>query len=568
MTELFDHHPDFPPELLEQLEDMNDAELRQEPLPPARELRRIGPVMDRLIASRAFIVGGMGPVGSGKTIGLSVKFQHHAAKQKGRLNSQGQLIRNSRYVFIRDTYPNLDRNTIPSWHKVVPKRMGHFVGSSPRVHKFAMTLKRDGHLLDKDAKAIDICNVEIEFRAIGDQTVEDALRGLECTAALVNEADRTHPDILTFLAGRVGRFNDLDPDLVVDPFIALDLNGTDDENWTHKVLVDQNLPEEVLDAIADLIADRPLVEYCEQPPAILEGPEVPGGWMVNPKAENVENLPKGYYERQYAFAKMRGNQQYIDRMLRSKFTPPLSGRSVFPEYIDDVHSGEFEAIPGFPLLIFADQGLLGAVVVCQLVKGQLRVLEEMACVFETEDDEIHVVQMGGEALGRQVKEMVGQRYPGFEIGDAVCDPAGSAGETAVNFKSWRQEFQKGLGHKVRKARVPQNALAPRLKAVRERLNRVIGDVRALVVHKRCTMVRRAFRTKYFYQRVGKGSGEGYYADVPKKVQGYADLMDALQYGCFELEKGLNLTAGGKQLIGFGGQSTVTNESDFDVFGGA
>ena len=55
------------------------------------------------------------------------------------------------------------------------------------------------------------------------------------------------------------------------------------------------------------------------------------------------------------------------------------------------------------------------------------------------------------------------------------------------------------------------------------------------------MVRRAFRTKYYYQRVGKGSGDGFYSDVPKKVQGYADVMDALQYGAFELDKGLDLS---------------------------
>lgn len=563
MTEVLDHHPDFPPELLE---DIEDVDLHNEPLPPARELRRIGPKMDAMIASRAFIIGAMGPVGSGKTIGFSTKFQHHAAKQKGQMNAQGQLVRRSRYAIIRDTYPNLDRNTIPSWNKVVPKRVGKFVGSSPRVHRFAMTLRRDGHLLDKSAKAIDIAQVEVEFRAIGDQTVEDALRGLEVTGALVNEADRTHPDILTFLAGRVGRFNDGDTELVVDPFIGLDLNGCDDENWTHKVLVEQNLPEEVLAAISELIADRPLVEYFEQPPAVLEGPEIPGGWMVNPKAENVENLPKGYYERQYAFAKMRGNQTYIDRMLRAKFTPPLAGRSVFPEYIEDLHCGEFEAIPGFPLLIFADQGLLGAVLVCQLVKGQLRVLEEIACVFETEDDEIHVVQMGGETLGRQVHDLLVNRYPGFEIGDAVCDPAGAAGEEAINFKSWRQEFQKGLGHKVRKARVPRNALAPRLKAVRERLNRTIGPERALLVHKRCAMTRRAFRTKYYFQRVGKGSGDGFYNDVPKKVQGYADLMDALQYGCFEIEKGLKISPGAHQLLGQR-PNRVKNDSGFNVYGG-
>ena len=558
--EVFAQHPDYAPEEV-------DIDLRNEPLPPARELKRIGPVMDRLIASRAFIAGGMGPVGSGKTIGFSTKIQHHAAKQKGKINSTGQLVRKSRYAMIRDTYPNLDRNTIPSWQKVVPKAVGKFVMSSPRIHQFSMVLRRDGHILDRSARAIDIAQVEVEFRAIGDNTVEDALRGLEVTAALVNEADRTHPDILTFLAGRVGRYGDLDPELVVDPAIWLDLNGADDENWTHKVLVDKVLPDDIERIVRAMSGDRPLIEYFEQPPAILEGDDVPGGWMVNPKAENVENLPPGYYERQYAFAKMRGNQTYIDRMLRSKFTPPRSGRSVFPEYIEEIHSGEFEAIPGIPLLVFADQGLIGAVLVAQLVKGQLRVLEEVAAVFETEDDEVEVVQMGGETLGRQVRELLQTKYPGFEIGDAVCDPAGTAGEGAINFKSWRQEFQKGLGHKVRKARVPRNAITPRLEAVRSWLNRPVGAMRGLLVHKRCIMTRRAFRTKYYYQRIGKGSGDGYYSAEPKKVQGYADLMDALQYGAFELNKGLNLTPSARSMLGHNGGPAIRNDSEFDVFKG-
>lgn len=557
MTEALDFHPDYA-----------EPDLENEPLPPVRELKRIGPVMDRLIASNAFIVGGLGPVGSGKTIGLGIKIQRHAARQRGTINSAGQLIRKSRYLFVRDTYPNVDRNTIPSWNKVVPRSAGKFVMSTPRVHQFSMVLKRDGHILDRSAKAIDIAQVEAEFRAIGDNTVEDALRGAEFTAAVVNEADRTHPDILTFLCGRVGRFGDLDPTLVVDPSIWLDLNGADDENWTYKVLVGQELPPELVAVVSAVSGGRPLIEYFEQPAAILEGPEIPGGWMVNPAAENVQNLPPGYYERQYAFAKMRGNQTYIDRMLRSKFTPPRAGRSVFPEYDDDLHCGEFEAIKDFPLLIFADQGLIGAVLICQLVKGQLRVLEEISAVFETEDDEIEVVQMGGETLGRQVRELLASKYADFEIGDAVCDPAGAAGEDAIGFKSWRQDFQKGLGHKVRKAKVPRNAIEPRLQAVRSFLNRAIGgQSRALLVHKRCTMTRRAFRTKYYYQRIGKGSGDGYYSDVPKKVQGYADLMDALQYGCFEINRGLKISNQATGALGHNGGPPLVNDSEFDVLKG-
>jgi hypothetical protein len=558
MSEALAHHPDFAP---------GDADLDNEPLPPARALKRIGPVMDRAIASRAFIVGLMGPVGSGKTVGVATKFQHLAARQHGVLNSQGQLIRKSRFGVIRDTYPNLDRNTIPSFFKVVPRNVGRFVASAPRVHQFSFVLAREGHILDQAARPVDICQVEFEFRAIGDQSVEDALRGLEVTAFLINEADRTHPDILTFAAGRVGRFSELDPNLVVDPMIILDLNGCDDENYTYKVLVKQELGEDIARAVEEVSGDRKLIEYFEQPPAILEGEQYPGGWMVNPAAENLENLPPGYYERQYAFAKMRSNQTYIDRMLCSRFTPPRAGRSVFPEYIDDIHCGEFDAIRGIPLVIMADQGLLGAALIGQVVKGQLRILEELAAVFETEDDEIEVVQMGGEELGRQVKERLTLGYAGFEVADAVCDPAGAAGEQAINFRSWRQDFQKGLGHRVRKARVPQNALEPRLRAVRTRLNRVIAAQRALMVHRRCSMLRRAFRTKYFYQRVGKkDAGEGFYRDVPKKIQGYGDLMDALQYGCFELEKGLDLTAGAQSVLG-AVQAPVTNDSEFDVFAG-
>ncbi len=525
-----------------------------------RELKYIGPVAEGYIHSRAIVKGIMGPVGSGKTIASGQAFLQLAKKQGGVMGRDGVLLRKSRFAIIRDTYPNLDRNTIPSWFKIIPRHVGSFVNSTPRVHRFGFVLKRDGHILDTGARVLEVCQVECEFRAIGDQSVEDALRGLEVTAALVNEADRTHPDILTFLMGRIGRFGDLDPSLTVDAQIMLDLNGNDDENWTHKVLVDEQLGDAAHEAIAKISGGRPLIEYFEQPEAVNEF------GVVNPLAENVQNLPPGYYEQQFAFAKSRSNQTYIDRMLRSKFTPQKNGRTVFPEYIDDIHAGDFDAIPGFPLFIMADQGLLGAVLVGQLVKGQLRILEEVACVFETEDDDIEVVQMGGETLGKQVRELLAQSYPLFKVVDAVCDPAGAAGEEAINFKSWRQEFQKGLGHKVRKARVPRNAIAPRLKAVRDRIVAVLGAQRGLLINKRCKMLRRAFRTKYYYQRVGKGTGEGYYSDVPKKIQGYGDLMDALQYGCFEIARGADLSPSGEFNIG-ARRREVINDSAFDEFTG-
>lgn len=521
-----------------------------------RQLQRIGPVADAFVVGNAFITGIMGPVGSGKTIASAQRMLRLAARQKGVVNSQGQIIRRSRFAFIRDTYPNLDRNTIPSWWKIVPKHIGQWVGSSPRVHRFAMTLRQD-----ESGRPIDIAQVEVEFRAIGNETVEDALRGLEVTAAFINEADRTNADILQFLAGRVGRFGDLDPTLVVDPQIILDLNGADDDNWCYKVLIAEELDAGVAAALSELMGGRKLIEYFEQPEAVDENGN------VNPRAENLPNLPKGYYERQFALAKSRGDLQYIDRMLRSRFTPLRNGMAVFPEYVDKIHSGTFEPVPGLPLLVWADQGLLGAVLIAQAVKGQLRILDEISNVFESDDDEIVVQRMGGDALGSTVRNLLAERYPGYELIDAVCDPAGAAGEGAINFKSWRQDFQKGLGRRVRKAKVPRNAIGPRLKAVRNRLNMVFGAERGILIHRRCKMLRKAFMTKYYYARVRAGSGDGHYTDQPVKVQGYGDLMDACQYGCFEYDRAPQLAAG-SSLVGHSGGPPLINDSDFDELQGA
>jgi hypothetical protein len=118
--------------------------------------------------------------------------------------------------------------------------------------------------------------------------------------------------------------------------------------------------------------------------------------------------------------------------------------------------------------------------------------------------------------------------------DAVCDPAGAAGEEAAIIAVGGKIPVRAWTSGAQVARATQAGAA--LKAVRQRLNRTVGPQRALLVHRRCRMTIRAFATKYYYQRIGKGIGDGYYSDVPKKVQGYTHLMDALQYGCFERKR--------------------------------
>lgn len=81
------------------------------------------------------------------------------------------------------------------------------------------------------------------------------------------------------------------------------------------------------------------------------------------------------------------------------------------------------------------------------------------------------------------------------------------------------------------------------------------------------MLRKAFMTKYYYARVRAGSGDGHYTDQPVKVQGYGDLMDACQYGCFEYDRAPQLAAG-SSLVGHSGGPPLINDSDFDELQGA
>jgi hypothetical protein len=198
-------------------------------------------------------------------------------------------------------------------------------------------LKRDGHLLDKEAKAIDICQVEIEFRAIGDQTVEDALRGLEATAALVNEADRTHPDILTFLAGRVGRYNDSIPTWW-SIRIVLDLNGCDDENWTTRCWSSRTSRRRAARdprGLGRAAADRVFRAAAGDP----RGAGSPGRVDGQPaRRRTSSNLPQGLLR---AAIRLRqdARQPAVHRPDAAvEVHPAAVGRSVFPEYIDDLHA--------------------------------------------------------------------------------------------------------------------------------------------------------------------------------------------------------------------------------------
>jgi len=513
----------------------------------------VGPVAGAFGQSRALIAGIMGPVGAAKTTECIAKCLRTALLQSAAWDAyRGCFVKRARGLVIRDTYPNLDRTVIKSWHQWFPKTLGKWSGEAPRTHAFTINIGRPG------TKGHHQLDLEMIFTAIGDHAVEDVLRGLEVTFAWPNEWDLLPAKILEVLIGRIGRYPSAIDGGCAFPQIFGDWNAPEEDNHLvplfgidGEIKINAEL-EAALQAEGQ--NDRPLIEFFRQPGGLDEG------------AENLQNLPGGraYYLRQAALLQPDMKRRLIDNRLG----PIRHGTPVYPEFKDEWHVGEFAVDPTLPVLIGADQGICPGVVLAQLdpMTDQLRIFDEVARIFENDDGQMEVSQMGGHAFGREVAIRLQTRYQGPEIGFVCADPAAAQGEQAIDQRSWRQDFQRGLGVAVRKARVPGNALEPRLNAMRNRLGTSARGAPKLLIHKRCTILRKAFNTKYCWARVSVGSIEGgRFGSKPVKIQGYADVMNAAEYLVFEVDRGLDAVTDSMRAPR--ARKPVTLESDYPMFGG-
>ncbi|WP_374650315.1 hypothetical protein [Rhizorhabdus sp.] len=512
----------------------------------ARLMSSVGPVAEAFVWDRRIITMIMGPVGSAKTTTCIRKLIHIALWQ----NPGPDGVRRARIGVIRDTYPLLKKTVLQSWWSWFGKEMGEWNGESPFTHKIMIFVPGKGHV-----------EIEVIFAAIGESRAEDVMRGWELTALWLNEADLLAKSVFSFGLGRIGRFPNALQGGCAWSGIIMDFNAPDIENWTYTLGVDQDLglDKEVEEELREEYGERFGVGFHRQP----------GGRSKNPPPENIQNLPRGYYAQQM----IGQTPDYIRRMIDNEFGPVRNGLPVYPEFKDGRHVQHFQLIPSLPLFIGCDQGLLGAAVIGQLTSmGQLFIWDELTRVVEDDHDNLVVSQIGAEAFGREVANHLTITVPNYTIGDVWCDPAGAAGEQAIQHRSWRQNFQKGLGIPVHKATVPGNAIEPRLSSVRKRLIGTVDGEPSIIIHPRCKVLRKGFNSAYVFRRTQIGVGGGRYEDKPLKNQ-YSDVHDALQYLCFMLGKGAQLAAEsdpahpGRPRMGRR-QREPRLESDYDKVGDA
>jgi hypothetical protein len=490
-------------------------------------MKPVGPRAEAFAWDKRLISGIMGPVGSAKTTTCIRKMIHGALWQKPGPDG----VYRAKWGVIRDTYPQLKKTALASWFQWFPKAIGQWNGEAPFEHNVRFSVFMGGRKLTVELTVI--------FAAIGENKAEDVMRGWEVTGIWLNEGDLVAHEVFAYAVTRIGRYPSAAQGGCAWRGLILDMNAPDIENWTYSTFVEQDLgiTDELAAELREELGELMGVGFHVQP----------GGRSKDPRPENIDNLPKGYYAQQiFALAK---RPWLIRRMVDNEFGPVRHGQPVFTEYQDTIHCAKekLEPIAGVKLRISADAGGTPAAVIGQRDhRGQIRVLGEVVVFSDSDEDELE--QLGAVAFGKMVGRYVKDEFPGAEVHpDVDVDPAAFAGEGARDADpSWRQNFQRGLREelgpeiKVRKAATRGNRLDERLQSVRTPMLRLVegGEPGFLICPVRCKILRRGFKGMYVIARTKLQNGMGRFKDEPVKND-YSHVQDGCQYLCLRFAKAVN-----------------------------
>lgn len=263
-----------------------------------------------------------------------------------------------------------------------------------------------------------------------------------------------------------------------------------------------------------------------------------------PNAENLENLPNGYYQRIAAGKDAEWIKVFID----GEFGFVIEGKPVYPSWRDSVHvpAQRIEPLPGIGLTLGADWGLTPACAILQeWPDGRIVCLDELV----TEDSGI--VRFA-QALSRYIQH----NYPNHTVTKAVGDPAGDArgADERTVFEIMRQHtpwhWRPAPG---------DNDVTIRIEAVSAALNRMVDGRPGFQLNPSCGTLRKGFSGGYHHQKIQAGNGTTFH-ETPRKNQ-YSHIQDALQYGvlaCSGADAVLNRDKSRQN------RSRMADNIDFDV----
>lgn len=469
------------------------------------------PTLARFHQSNAFIRGIRGPMGSGKSVACVMEMLYRAHMQAP--DRWGR--RRTRWAALRNTFGELRTTTIKTFQGWVPEEIAPLNKGEPMTARMVLRLP--------DNTTVDM---EVIFISCDKPADIGKLKSLELTGMWLNEASELDKSILDMGTGRVGRFPEKkDGAAFTWAGVIMDTNSMDDDHWWYGLAegvddVDEqaeidNLKEQLREALKRIGMDRPLMEFWEQPPALLEAQ---GSYVPNPAAENAQNQPMGYA---YWLLLVAGkSQQWIDLYILNKYGKVIDGLPVYQEYDDahHYHGRTLVPIDGHKIRIGMDFGLSPAAVPGQCTPmGKMLLLGE--CVAK--ERSMGMTRFMNDALKPYLLERFGRSDRQGNPWEYIItgDPAGDSRSQNDEVKGFEVVRQAGFDIEA----APTNNFSARRDGVAWYLTKKDG----LELDKSAIMLRKGFRGGYHYRRVQIG-GEARYANEAYKNK-YSHPHDGAQY---------------------------------------
>lgn len=411
----------------------------------------------------------MGPVGSGKSVGCLMNI----ARDCQTIPAGKDGIRRSRWAVIRNTNQQLMDTTFKSWQQWFPD------GAAGRW----MESKKTFFLRMGDVQA------EIMFRPLDSAADLQRLLSLELTSAYFNELREIDKTIFEGVRTRIGRYpkrNDV-PEFKAS--IISDTNPPDMDSWLYDMI---EAPDEALQQVMAVFRQ-------------------PGG--LEPNAENLENLPKDYYQNMMAGA----SKDFIDVHVHGLYGRSNLGKPVHPSFDERLHTnGGYVPEHGVSIVLAFDFGLTPAMVMKQMDGwGRINTFDECWTT------DMYLEQF----LEKIVMPKLKRKYAGHQF-VVIGDPSGKIRGQGNGVSCF--DVLKDAGFMAIPA--PTNDLDPRVGATNHFLLTMAGDMQmGYQVSKNCEHLIKALRGGYRYEkkRIAKAGDE--FAMLPSKNI-YSHIAEANHYG--------------------------------------
>lgn len=429
----------------------------------------------------------MGPLGSGKTVQTILKIFDLMCEQapvKAR-DHKNHNIRLSRWIAARNTYSELFSTTIKDWMEIHGD-LGVFKQGSkePPTHRLDFDLEDGTRVV-----------AEVMFIAFDRPDHVKKARGIQATGIWLNETKELPKSVVDMLDLRHGRYpSRKEGSTPTWHGMVGDTNAPDEDHWYYK-MAEEEKPSDWA--------------FHRQPGGVFRDGEE---WAINPAAENLGNLPEGYYRRG-----LQGKaDDWIKINLANEYGYVSDGKPVHPRYVDSVHCQDipFSPIKETPIVLGFDFGRTPA---CLIMQRQPAFNRWVAF------DEFLADDMSAVTFAPELKKYLDAMYPGYRF-KGWGDPSGQnkgQGTDDTPFKI------------IRAAGIPcqptqSNSPLQRRAALEQPMKEICMDGKPrFIILPKCKVTRKGLQGGFCYRRIQTTAER--YTDEPDKNE-YSHPCEALEYG--------------------------------------